>query len=160
MRLWFPCHVLQVGVERGQTVRKGDRVMAVRIDEMGAAKAHMRKAAEEYNQTKKALDELSRDKAGVVDTKKKSELERALADLSERTRKDIDLLSSYDRHDGIWRMESNAQDESRVDVICGIDGIVTRVVAEPGTDYNENRVLIVVESTPEGKVQGAGAPRR
>jgi protein SCO1 len=44
----------------------------------------------------------------------------------------------------------NAQDESRGDVLCGIDGTFTRVVAEPGTDYNENRVLIVVESTPPG----------
>ncbi len=47
-----------------------------------------------------------------------------------------------------------------MDVRCGIDGPFTHVVAEPGTDYNENRVLIVVESTPEGKPQAAEEPRR
>jgi hypothetical protein len=31
--------------------------------------------------------------------------------------------------------------------------LLERVVAEPGTDYNENCVLIVVESMAEGKVQ-------
>jgi ketosteroid isomerase-like protein len=133
IRLWFPCRVDQVFVKAGQTVKQGDRLFIVQSDDLGAAKAQLRELNEEFDRTKTKLAKLSR-KQGVVDSKKKTELEEGQFRLNDLAQQNNHVLHLFSETLSNVSLTCDANEDTRLTVSSLIDGTVTRVVAAPGKE--------------------------
>ena len=152
IRLWFPCRVDEVFVKSGQTVKQGDRLFIVQSDDLGAAKAHRRELEAEFDRFKKKRDESS-PKEGAIDPKKKTEFEERQFRLNDLAQQNNQVLHLFSETLSNVSLTGDAKDDTRLTVSSLMDGTVTRVVAAPGKEYNRNRVLIVIDSTPAGNLQ-------
>jgi ketosteroid isomerase-like protein/biotin carboxyl carrier protein len=147
IRLWYPCRVEEVLVRVGQAVKQGDSLLAIRSERMAAARRRLRDATEEYQRIGKSLETLAQSSGPAV-AKKKAELEQAQARLNDQAQLDTAVLR------GITEIGNNAwvsvdkEVEGRLTIHSSFEGTVTRVAAVPGTEYNQNSVLIVIESVP------------
>jgi ketosteroid isomerase-like protein len=152
IRLWFPCRVEDVFVKLGQIVKPGERLLSVRSEEMAAAKIRMRKALAEGERNKKLLDALSRNRESAP-SEEKAELDQAQSRLDDQLHMDAAFLRRFVGGGSNYRPYADPHEDSRLTIQSGIPGPVTGIGAARGKDYNEDSVLIVIESAPAAKPQ-------